>query len=192
MEVAPDVINLTQKPQTKVNPTARFPLREALRFHEQKSPFNTAELKQWLTEVCKKKENELKEVRCSFNEFSRPIRFCSNLAETFFNPFPIRIYKKIGGHHVGFQDGADQSSLNYTRIFAQVFSINSAGWKAMNLGVCSNIWANTTIVPEMILRAFFALIIILQVKIANTIFGCLGHSGHTWANLGQMYPYDFC
>ena len=35
-----------------------------------------------------------KEVRCSFNEFSKPIRFCSNLAETFFNPFPIRICKK--------------------------------------------------------------------------------------------------
>ena len=40
--------------------------------------------------------------------------------------------KKIGGHHVGFQDGADQGSLDYTRNFAQVFSINSAGWKAMN------------------------------------------------------------
>ena len=74
----------------------------------------------------------LKEVRCSFYEFSKPIRFCSNLVETFFNPFPIRKCKKIGGHHVGFQDGADQSSLDYTCIFAQVFSINSAGWKAMN------------------------------------------------------------
>ena len=61
------------------------------------------------------------EVRCSFYEFSKPIRFCSNLVETFFNPFPIRKCKKIGGHHVGFQDGADQSSLDYTRIFAQVF-----------------------------------------------------------------------
>ena len=40
--------------------------------------------------------------------------------------------KKIGGHHVGFQDGAEQSSLHYTRIFAMVFSINSAGWKAMD------------------------------------------------------------
>ena len=40
--------------------------------------------------------------------------------------------KKIGGHHVGFQDGADQSSFDYTRNFAQVFSINSAGWKATN------------------------------------------------------------
>ena len=99
--------------------------------------------------------------------------------------------KKIGGHHVGFQDGADQSSLDYTRIFAQFFSINSAGWKAMNFWVCSNIWANTVIVPEMILRPFFALAIVLQVEIANTIFGCLGHNGHTWANLGQMYLYDF-
>ena len=25
----------------------------------------------------------------------------------------------------------------------------------------------------------------------DTIFGCLGHNGHTWANLGQMYLYDF-
>ena len=40
---------------------------------------------------------------------------------------------KSGGHHVGFQDGADQSSLDYTRTFAQVFSFTSAGWKAMNL-----------------------------------------------------------
>ena len=40
--------------------------------------------------------------------------------------------KKNWGHHVGFQDGADQNSLDYTRIFAQVFSINSAGWNAMN------------------------------------------------------------
>ena len=31
MEMAPAVINLTQKPQTKVNPTARFPLRRPLR-----------------------------------------------------------------------------------------------------------------------------------------------------------------
>ena len=62
--------------------------------------------------------------------------------------------KKIGGHHVGFQDGADQSSLDCTRNFAQVFSINSAGWKAMNFWVYSNIWANTIIAPEMILRAF--------------------------------------
>ena len=61
----------------------------------------------------------------------------------------------------------------------------------MNFRVCSNIWANTIIVPEMILRAFFALAIVLQVKIANTIFGCLGHNGHTWANSGQMYLYDF-
>ena len=134
---------------------------------------------------------EIKEVRCSFHEFSKPIRFCSNLVEKFFNPFPIRKCKKIGGHHVGFQDGADQSSLDYTRNFAQVFSINSAGWKAMNFWVCSNIWANTIIVPEMILRAYFALAIVLQVKIANTIFGCLGQNGHTWANLGQMYLYDF-
>ena len=28
-------------------------------------------------------------------------------------------------------------------------------------------------------------------KLADTIFGCLGHNGHTWANLGQMYLYDF-
>ena len=77
------------------------------------------------------------------------------------------------------------------RNFAQVFAINSAGWKAMNFWVCSNIWANTIIVPEMILGAFFALAIVLQVEIANTIFGCLGHNGHTWANLGQMYLYDF-
>ena len=35
-----------------------------------------------------------KEVRCSFYEFSKPIRFCSNLVETFFNPFPIRKCKK--------------------------------------------------------------------------------------------------
>ena len=41
--------------------------------------------------------------------------------------------KKIGGHDVGFQDGADQSSLDYTRIFDQVFSIISDGWKAMTL-----------------------------------------------------------
>ena len=74
----------------------------------------------------------LKEVRCSFYEFSKPIRFCSNLVETLFTQFPIRKCKKIGGHHVGFQNGADQSSLECTHIFAQVFSINSAGWKAMN------------------------------------------------------------
>ena len=37
----------------------------------------------------------LKEVRCSFYEFSKPIQFCSNLAETFFNPFPIRKCKKM-------------------------------------------------------------------------------------------------
>ena len=36
----------------------------------------------------------VKEVRCSFNEFSKPIRFCSNLVETFFNPFPIGKCKK--------------------------------------------------------------------------------------------------
>ena len=29
--------------------------------------------------------------------------------------------QNIGGHHVGFQDGADQSSLDYMHIFAQVF-----------------------------------------------------------------------
>ena len=40
------------------------------------------------------------------------------------------------------------------RIFAQVFSINSAGWKAMNLRECSNIWANNIIVQEVVLRAF--------------------------------------
>ena len=39
----------------------------------------------------------LKEVRCSFNEFLKPIRFCSNLADTFFNPFPIRKCKKKMG-----------------------------------------------------------------------------------------------
>ena len=71
------------------------------------------------------------------------------------------------------------------------FSINSAGWKAMNFWVCSNICTNTIIVPEMILIAFFALAIVLEVKMANTIFGCLGHNGHTWANLGEMYLYDF-
>ena len=98
--------------------------------------------------------SDFKEVRCSFCEFSKPIRFCSNLVETFFNPFPIRKCKKNGGHHVGFQDGADQSSLDYTRIFTQFFSINSAGWKAMNFWVCSNIWANTVIVPEMIWGLF--------------------------------------
>ena len=38
-----------------------------------------------------------KEVRCSFYEFSKPIRFCSNLIETFFNPFPIRKCKKNWG-----------------------------------------------------------------------------------------------
>ena len=40
--------------------------------------------------------NFFKEVRCSFNEFSKPIRFCSNLVETliFFNPFSIRRCKK--------------------------------------------------------------------------------------------------
>ena len=42
MEMAPAVINLTQKPQTKVNPTARFPLREALRLHEQKVLYREA------------------------------------------------------------------------------------------------------------------------------------------------------
>ena len=42
MERAPAVINLTQKPQTKVNPTARFPLREALRLHEQKVLYREA------------------------------------------------------------------------------------------------------------------------------------------------------
>ena len=38
-----------------------------------------------------------KEVRCSFYEFSKPIRFCSNLVETLFNPFPIRKCKKNWG-----------------------------------------------------------------------------------------------
>ena len=39
----------------------------------------------------------LKEVRCSFYQFSKPIRFCSNLVKTFFNPFPIRKRKKNWG-----------------------------------------------------------------------------------------------
>ena len=38
-----------------------------------------------------------REVRCSFYEFSKPIRFCSNLVETLFNPFPIRKCKKNWG-----------------------------------------------------------------------------------------------
>ena len=135
---------------------------------------------------------QVKEVRCSFNEFSKPIRFCSNLVEIFFNPFPIRICKKIGGSPCWFSRWRWSKFLWLHAHFRSGFSINSAGWKAMNLWVCSNIWANTIIVPEMILRAFFALIIVLQVKIANTIFGCLGNIGHTWANLGQMYLYDFC
>ena len=40
---------------------------------------------------------EIKEVRCSFYEFSKPIRFSSNLVETYFNPFPIRKCKKNWG-----------------------------------------------------------------------------------------------
>ena len=99
--------------------------------------------------------------------------------------------KKIGGHHVGFQDGADQSSLDYTRIFAQVFSINS-GWLEGNelLSVLKHLGKHYHCARND-LRALFALAIVLQVKIANTIFGCLWHNGHTWANLGQMYLYDF-
>ena len=37
------VITLTQKPETKVNPIARFPLREALRALERKNPFAKAQ-----------------------------------------------------------------------------------------------------------------------------------------------------
>ena len=31
----------------------------------------------------------------------------------------------------------------------------------------------------MILRAFLALAIVLHIKIADSIFGCRGHDGHT-------------
>ena len=51
MEMPPAVINLTQKPQTKVNPTARFPLREAFALTVTNKKPSTGELKQWLTEV---------------------------------------------------------------------------------------------------------------------------------------------
>ena len=44
----------------------------------------------------------LQEVRCSFYEFSNPIPFCSNLVETFFNPFPIRKCKKNWGSQCWF------------------------------------------------------------------------------------------
>ena len=40
-------------------------------------------------------------------------------------------------------------------------------------------------------ESFCDLVIVLQVKIADPIFGCLWWNGHTWANLGQMYLYDF-
>ena len=78
---------------------------------------------------------QIKEVRCSFNEFSKPLRFCSNLAETIFNIiyFISENAKKIGRHHVGFQECADQSSLDEMGIFTQVFSSKCGGWKAMNL-----------------------------------------------------------
>ena len=52
------------------------------------SPFNG---------ISQKAETADKEVRCSCYEFSKPIRFCSNLVETFFNPFPIRKGKKNWG-----------------------------------------------------------------------------------------------
>ena len=39
----------------------------------------------------------IKEARCSFYEFSKPIRFCSNLVETIFNPFSYpKMQKKLG------------------------------------------------------------------------------------------------
>ena len=60
--------------------------------------------------------------------------------------------KTIGGHHVGFQDGVNQSPLDYTRIFAQFFAFFSSFLKAMNLSARSNIWANIIIVPEVILK----------------------------------------
>ena len=68
-------------------------------------------------ESSRRADEGLKEVRCSF-QFPR---FCSNLVEIFFNRFPVEICEKNGGHHVGFQDDADQSYLHFTRIFAPVF-----------------------------------------------------------------------
>ena len=50
-----------------------------------------------LAQWCYWSQNGLKEVRCSFYEFSKPIRFCSNLVGTFFNPFPIRKCTKNWG-----------------------------------------------------------------------------------------------
>ena len=82
--------------------------------------------------------------------------------------FLSKYAKKIGGHHVGFQDGADQSSLDYMHIFAQVFSINSASWKAINVWVCSNIWAKHCHCARNDFESFLALAIVLQVEIARS------------------------
>ena len=49
----------------------------------------------WKAQSCSAAAVRLvKEVRSSFNEFSKPKRFCSYLVETFFKPFPFRTCKK--------------------------------------------------------------------------------------------------
>ena len=147
-----------------------------------------------------KKSDALKTRHLSFlrrfaavsTNFQKPIRFCSNLVETFFNPFPMRISKKNWGHHVGFQHGADQIPL-MTCSFSLFFFLPALLVEIQSTCECAQTSGqNTSIVREMILRVFLALAIVLQVNIANTIFGCLVHNGHTWANLGQMYLNDFC
>ena len=134
---------------------------------------------------------KVKEVRCSFYEFSKPIRFCSNLVETFFNPFPIRKCKKNWGSPCWFSRWRwSKFPWLHTHFHSGFFYLLC--WLEGNelLSVLKYLgkhyhWARNDF------ESFFALAIVLQVKIANTILGCLVHNGHTWANLGQMYLYDF-
>ena len=70
------------------------------------------------------------------------------------------------------------------------------GVKGMNLSAHSNILGNIVNALEGILnnpRAvnFIIMSMLSRQKLVDTIFGCVWPHGHTWANLGQMYLYDF-
>ena len=133
-----------------------------------------------------------KEVRCSFYEFSKPIRFCSNLVETFFNPFPIRkCKKKLGVTMLVFKMALIKVSLITRAISLRFFLLTLLVGRQWTSEFAQTPGQTLSLCQKWFWELFFALAIVLQVKIANTIFGCLGHNGHTWANLGQMYLYDF-
>ena len=121
----------------------------------------------------------LQEVRCSFYDFSKPIRFCSNLVETFFNPFLIRkCKKKLGVTMLVFKMAHIKVPL-ITRTFSLRFFLLTLLVEGNELlSVLKHLDKHYHCASNDF-ESCSALAIVLQVKIANTIFGCLGHNGHT-------------